>query len=110
VNSKNRRQVEPRPNFLDSPLIPVVMVIDDSNRSARRVLDRVRLAAMTHQTPVSEKPPVPSCPRCSSRMMLARLTPRLGGMPKLESYRCAACGEVQTIQREESAAASVSGK
>jgi hypothetical protein len=44
------------------------------------------------------RPPVPYCSHCSRYMTLVRSLPKLGGMPELDTYRCAGCGNVQTIE------------
>jgi len=34
----------------------------------------------------------PACPNCGRPMHLMRSTPRTGGLPPLETYRCGECG------------------
>jgi hypothetical protein len=43
---------------------------------------------------VDSLPPRP-CGDCGREMTLAALLPRLGALPELRSYRCAACGNVE---------------
>jgi transposase-like protein len=38
----------------------------------------------------------PRCPNCSQPMKLARITPRVGGLPELQSFECRPCGVVLT--------------
>jgi hypothetical protein len=38
------------------------------------------------------------CWKCGSPVKLVGVTPELGGMPRLETYRCTGCGDVQTIE------------
>jgi transposase-like protein len=38
------------------------------------------------------EPNVPLCPNCGRRMTLARVTPRLGGLPELQTFVCRPCG------------------
>ena len=47
---------------------------------------------------VTEGPP--DCPTCGARMALARVTPKLGGLPELHTFRCEECGEVETYEVE----------
>ena len=44
--------------------------------------------------PQREEPP--DCPKCGARMTLAKITPKLGGLPELHTFRCEGCGEVMT--------------
>jgi hypothetical protein len=46
----------------------------------------------------SEKDP---CPKCSGEMVLARITPGLGGYPELRTFQCLDCGHVMTNEVEE---------
>jgi predicted RNA-binding Zn-ribbon protein involved in translation (DUF1610 family) len=39
-----------------------------------------------------------TCPVCGSAMKLARIIPKLGGLPELRTFQCASCGEVVTIE------------
>jgi hypothetical protein len=36
-------------------------------------------------------------------MTLVRVTPRVGGLPELGTYRCDGCNDVQTVERPASA-------
>jgi hypothetical protein len=36
------------------------------------------------------------CPKCSRPMTLARITPKVGGIPALRTFRCGPCGHVVT--------------
>jgi hypothetical protein len=45
------------------------------------------------RTPKEE---LPDCPECGARMALVRITPKLGGLPELHTFRCEECGEVMT--------------
>jgi len=38
----------------------------------------------------------PICPSCGRPMELARITPRLGGLPELQTFVCRSCGETLT--------------
>jgi transposase-like protein len=38
----------------------------------------------------------PHCPNCYQPMKLARVTPRVGGLPELQSFECRPCGVVLT--------------
>ncbi len=35
--------------------------------------------------------PAPVCPHCGKLMRVARIVPRLGGLPELRSYECRPC-------------------
>lgn len=38
----------------------------------------------------------PRCPVCSQPMNLARVTPRVGGLPELQTFECRPCGAALT--------------
>jgi transposase-like protein len=38
----------------------------------------------------------PRCPSCGKPMKLARVTPRFGGLPELQTFECRPCGSVAT--------------
>jgi hypothetical protein len=38
----------------------------------------------------------PYCPNCGQPMMLARVTPRFGGLPELHTFECRPCGAILT--------------
>lgn len=38
----------------------------------------------------------PTCPSCRRMADLARITPRFGGLPELQTFICRPCGEVFT--------------
>ncbi len=38
------------------------------------------------------------CPRDGKTMTLVRVTPKLGAMPELRTYRCEQCGTVETVE------------
>jgi len=44
----------------------------------------------------SPSPNTPICPSCGRPMELARITPRLGGLPELQTFVCRPCGETLT--------------
>jgi transposase-like protein len=52
--------------------------------------------------------PAPLCPHCGQPMRLARIVPRLGGLPELRTYECRACGVsfTQAAQQQEDEEAS----
>jgi transposase-like protein len=39
---------------------------------------------------------LPNCPSCGKPMVLVRSVPRVGGLPRLNSYQCKPCGVVFT--------------
>ena len=41
-------------------------------------------------------PSTPVCPNCGRVMMLARITPRVGGLPELQTFQCRPCGVALT--------------
>jgi len=45
-----------------------------------------------------DEPATPACPSCGSKMKLARITPKLAGLPKLLTFQCLTCEEVLTIE------------
>jgi hypothetical protein len=45
-----------------------------------------------------QTPSTPYCSPCARYLTRIRITPKLGAMPQLDSYRCTGCGEVQTIE------------
>ena len=55
--------------------------------------------------PHEEKPSPLACPRDGEQMALVRITPRLGALPELRTYRCARCGAVETIEVRQPVAA-----
>ena len=40
----------------------------------------------------SPAPNTPHCPSCGRLMKLARITPRVGGLPELQTFECRPCG------------------
>ena len=38
----------------------------------------------------------PRCPNCRQPMTLARVTPRFGGLPELQTFECRPCGVTLT--------------
>jgi hypothetical protein len=40
------------------------------------------------------------CPQCGGAMRLVRVTPRLGALPELKTFRCADCDHVVTVEVE----------
>ena len=38
----------------------------------------------------------PRCPNCGQPMKLARVTPRVGGLPELQTFECRPCSVVLT--------------
>ena len=44
----------------------------------------------------------PCCPSCGQPMKLARVTPRFGGLPELQTYECRPCGATLTESVDES--------
>jgi hypothetical protein len=51
------------------------------------------LAAMS-----DEPKDVRQCPQCEGTMTLVRITPKIGALPELRSYRCGECEEVITVE------------
>jgi transposase-like protein len=49
-------------------------------------------------------PNIPMCPNCGRPMKLARVTPRLGGLPELQSFECRPCSITLTEVVEDRAA------
>ncbi len=43
---------------------------------------------------------VPYCWGCKRFMKLIRVTPKFGMMPRLDTYRCEGCGDVETIEAD----------
>jgi transposase-like protein len=41
------------------------------------------------------------CPNCGQPMTLARVTPRLGGLPELQTFECRPCGAILTQSVDE---------
>jgi transposase-like protein len=58
----------------------------------------------------SDNPNAPICPSCGRPMELARITPRLGGLPELQTFVCRACGETLTEAVENRIARPDSGR
>jgi transposase-like protein len=44
---------------------------------------------------------IPRCPNCDESMKLARVTPRLAGLPELQTFECRPCGETVTQSVDE---------
>jgi hypothetical protein len=44
-----------------------------------------------------------ACSNCGTLMALARKVPKLGGLPELWSFKCRACGAVETHEADLSA-------
>ena len=51
-------------------------------------------------------PNTPICPNCGRAMKLARITPRVGGLPELQTFECRPCGVTLTEAVEDRAARS----
>ena len=47
------------------------------------------------------KPEPWNCPNCGQPMKLARVTPRVGGLPELHTFECRPCGVVLTDTAED---------
>jgi transposase-like protein len=45
---------------------------------------------------ITTTPNAPTCPNCTRLMELARVTPRLGGLPELQTFICRPCGVALT--------------
>jgi transposase-like protein len=58
----------------------------------------------------SANPNTPICPSCGRPMELARITPRLGGLPELQTFVCRACSETLTEAVENRIARPDSGR
>jgi hypothetical protein len=44
----------------------------------------------------------PTCPNCQKPMTLARVAPKVGALPEMETFKCGDCAEVLTrIEGEE---------
>jgi hypothetical protein len=41
---------------------------------------------------------MPQCAKCGGEMIVASVTPRLGGLPELRTFICNDCGEVVTYE------------
>lgn len=41
-------------------------------------------------------PELPLCPNCGTPMVLARISPRFGGLPELHTFQCKPCSVVFT--------------
>jgi hypothetical protein len=44
---------------------------------------------------------IPHCASCGQPMKLARVTPRFGGLPELQTFECRPCGSVLTEMTDE---------
>jgi len=55
-------------------------------------------------------PNTPICPNCGRAMKLARVTPRLGGLPELQTFECRPCGVTLTEAVEDRYARPQSGE
>lgn len=55
------------------------------------------MPAKTRPPAVKQSQP-PVCPRDGEVMTLVRVTPKLGALPELRTYRCARCGAVETVE------------
>jgi hypothetical protein len=49
-----------------------------------------------------DEPKPPCCPQCSGDMVLARIFPRFSPHPELRTFQCIDCGQMVTIEIEES--------
>jgi len=49
----------------------------------------------------------PRCPNCNQPMNLARVTPRFGGLPELQTFECRPCRETMTEIIEDSSGRSL---
>ncbi len=45
--------------------------------------------------------PIQNCPSCGGTMNLAKIIPKLGGLPKLKTFQCVNCNDVITIEDDE---------
>jgi transposase-like protein len=45
-------------------------------------------------------PNAPHCPNCGRPMTLARTTPRVGGLPELQTFECRVCRVMLTVAVE----------
>ena len=52
------------------------------------------------EEPLQSKPEqsAEGCQRCGGAMALVRSTPGIGSLPELLTYRCAQCGDVETVE------------
>lgn len=60
---------------------------------------------LANPRPIEEAPPTVACPHDGQAMVLVRVTPRLGALPELRTYRCEKCGAVETVEVKQPAAA-----
>ena len=49
---------------------------------------------------MSDEPENRSCRKCGGTMKLARIIPKLGGLPELQTFQCIDCEEVVTIEKD----------
>jgi transposase-like protein len=54
------------------------------------------ISSITENNTMSTTANTPRCPNCGQSMKLARVTPRVGGLPELQSFECRPCGVVFT--------------
>jgi transposase-like protein len=52
----------------------------------------------------------PRCPACGHPMKLARITPRVGGLPELQTFECRPCSVAYTEAVEDLSARSNYGE
>ena len=50
-------------------------------------------------TNMAEQPTPPACPRCSQPMRLIRVTPKIGPLPELFTFKCLSCGHIDTMEQ-----------
>jgi uncharacterized Zn finger protein len=48
---------------------------------------------------MAEQPTPPACPRCSQPMRLIRVTPKIGPVPELFTFKCVSCGHIDTMEQ-----------
>jgi DNA-directed RNA polymerase subunit RPC12/RpoP len=48
---------------------------------------------------VDRPPPARSCERCGAEMTLVRVTPGIARLRELRTFRCEACGHIETVER-----------
>ena len=59
------------------------------------------LAVATYRHAMTETEAVRPCPICGMRMKLARTTPRLGGLPELQTLECRPCKFGVTAEQDQ---------
>src|SRR5450759_4839816 len=59
------------------------------------------LAVATNSHTMNATEEVRPCPICGRQMRLARITPRLGGLPELQTLECRPCKFVVTAEQDQ---------